>query len=187
VGTRGALVAVFAGAALAGGCGGGSENDNKPDLPDVPQTVTLASPDFKNGGAIPPALTCDGKGTPPTLAWRSLDPSQGAEAVFIVEDPDAKSTFTHWTVYGIPTATGSGLAPHGQFPVGVKQGKNSAGKTGWTPPCPPKGDDPHHYTFALYEIKEGSSLPAGASPEQVRALLKGAVARGSITGTYARK
>jgi Raf kinase inhibitor-like YbhB/YbcL family protein len=184
VGTRGPLVAVLAAAALAG-CGGDKPKES--DLPAAPENLSIASAEIKPDGTIPKQLTCDGAGTAPTITYRGLDPGKGAEAVFIVEDPDAPGgTFTHWTVYGIPAQTGSGLAPHGQFPVGVKSGKNSAGKTGWAPPCPPKGDDAHHYTFALYEIKSGSSLPSGASPEQVRGLLKGAVARGSFTATYKR-
>jgi Raf kinase inhibitor-like YbhB/YbcL family protein len=169
----------------AAGCGGGDKP--KETLPAAPEDLSVASPDIKDGGTIPKRLTCDGAGTAPTITYRGLDPGRGAEAVFIVVDPDAPGgTFTHWTVYGIPTQTGSGLAPHGQFPAGVKSGKNSAGKTGWTPPCPPKGSDAHHYTVAMYEIKQGSTLPDGASPDQVRALLKGAVARGSFTATYKR-
>jgi Raf kinase inhibitor-like YbhB/YbcL family protein len=181
------VVTGFAAAALITGCGG----DNKPkrsDLPtSPPDTLRLASPEIKDGGTIPKALTCDGKGTPPTITYQGLQPADGAEAVFLVVDPDAPGgEFTHWTVYGIPTQTGSGLAPHGQFVSGVRQGKNSAGKTGWTPPCPPKGSDAHHYTFAMYVIKNGSTLPNGASPEAVKALLKGATARGSFTATYKR-
>ena len=30
----------------------------------------------------------------------------------------------------------AGLAPQGQFPAGTKNGKNTAQKNGWTPPCP---------------------------------------------------
>jgi Raf kinase inhibitor-like YbhB/YbcL family protein len=183
VGARRALLVVLLAAA---GCGGG-DKPKQSDLPAAPGGLTVASPDIKNGGTIPTQLTCDGAGTAPTISYRGLNPATGAEAVFIVADSDAPGgSFTHWTVYGIPAQTGSGLAPHGQFPVGVKSGKNSAGKTGWAPPCPPKGDDAHHYTFALYEIKTGSSLPNGASPEQVRGLLKSAVARGSFTATYKR-
>ena len=63
---------------------------------------------------------------------------------------------------------------------------NSAGKTGWTPPCPPEGDDPHHYVFTLYALKDKSRLPDGAEPDEVRAKLAGAIARGTFTGTYAR-
>ena len=172
----GALLAL----ALLAGCGGGSKSTSAP-LPSAPDTIQLATPDFKDGGPIPRALTCDGAGTAPTLTWREV---QGAELVLFVEDTDAG--FTHWTAYDISAAGGSGLAPHGQFPTGTKFGKNSAGKTGWTPPCPPKGDAPHHYLFTLYSLKAATALPDGASPDAVRAKLAGAVARGTFTGTYAR-
>jgi Raf kinase inhibitor-like YbhB/YbcL family protein len=172
-GAAGALVAL----ALLAGCGG----EAKP-LPAAPDTIRLATPDFKDGGPIPRALTCDGAGTAPTITWQ--DVQGAAELVLFVEDSDAG--FTHWTAYGISAAGASGLAPHGQFPTGTEYGKNSAGKTGWTPPCPPEGDDPHHYVFTLYALKDASALPDGAEPDEVRAKLAGAVARGTFTGTYAR-
>ena len=118
--------------------------------------------------------------------WRAA-PAGSVELVLVVEDPDAPDgTFTHWTAFGLPASSGSGLAPSGQFPAGVKDGKNSAGKDGWTAPCPPEGDDAHTYTFALYALPKASALEAGASPEAVRAALGGAVGRGTFTGTYAR-
>ena len=94
--------------------------------------------------------------------------------------------FTHWSAYGISAAGGSGLAPDGQFPTGTKYGTNSAGKTGWIPPCPPEGDDAHHYNFSMYALKDATGLPDGASPDEVLAKLDGAVAKGSFTGTYKR-
>jgi Raf kinase inhibitor-like YbhB/YbcL family protein len=178
----GALVAL---ALLAGCGGGGTKTKPKPAaLPAAPDTIQLATPDFKNGGTIPRALTCDGAGTAPTITWRDVQ-GDAVELVLVVDDTDAG--FTHWTAYDISGVGGSGLAPHGQFPTGTKYGKNSAGKTGWTPPCPPKGDDPHHYVFTMYALKNASALPDGATPGAVRAKLAGAVARGTFTGTYARR
>jgi Raf kinase inhibitor-like YbhB/YbcL family protein len=165
--------------ALAG-CGG---DDEPPPLPAAADTIDFSTPDFKDGGAIPAALTCDGAGKPPTFTWRGL-PSGAIELVVLVDDEDAD--FTHWTAYGIPVATGGGLAPNGAFPAGTKNGQNSSGKNGWTAPCPPEGEDAHTYRFALYAIPKASGLEDGASPEAVREALKGAVGRGTFTGTYAR-
>jgi Raf kinase inhibitor-like YbhB/YbcL family protein len=178
---RAAAACALAALALLAGCGGKTKAKTEP-LPAAPDTIQLATPDFKDGGAIPRALTCDGAGTAPTITWRAV---QGAaEVVLFVEDTDAG--FTHWTAYGISAAGGSGLAPHGQFPTGTKYGRNSAGKDGWTPPCPPKGDQAHHYVFTLYALGQASALPAGATPDAVRAKLAGAIARGTFSGTYAR-
>ena len=177
MGARSALVALVL---LAAGCGGGEEKAEP--LPAADGQLKLASPQIPDGGAIPVELTCDGAGKAPTITWREV---LGAnEIVLFVRDTDAD--FVHWTAYGISAAGGSGLAPNGQFPTGVKYGKNSAGKTGWTPPCPPEGDDPHHYEFAMYALEEASGLPEGAEPDEVLAKLEGAVARGTFTGTYAR-
>jgi len=185
VGARRALLASALAAAALAGCGGGDEAQT-PDPPAAPDSIALSTPNFKDGAAIPKANTCDGAGKPPTIVWRGL-PAGSVELVLVVEDPDAPDgTFTHWTAWGIAASTGAGSAPDGRFPAGVKEGQNSAGTDGWTPPCPPEGDDPHHYVFTLYALKDASALPAGAEPDEVRAKLAGAVARGMFTGTYAR-
>ena len=183
MGARGAVLAALL--VAAAGCGG----DDKPaqsTLPDAPAAMKLASPQIKDGGAIPKELTCDGAGKTPTITWREAPADEAVELVLVVEDPDAKDGFIHWTAYGLTAATGSGLAPDGQFPAGTKYGKNSAGKTGWTPPCPPEGDDAHRYIFSMYALKDATGLPDGASPDDVLAKLKGAVAKGTFTGTYKR-
>ena len=185
MGTRRALVVAALAAVALAGCGGGDE-EKQSDLPAAPDTIAFSTPAFKDGGAIPVANTCDGEGKPPTIAWRELPPGS-IELVLIVEDPDATDgTFTHWTAWGIAASTGAGLAPDGQFPAGVKEGENSANKPGWTPPCPPKGDDAHKYVFSFYALDKGLTLEPGATPEQVSATLKGALGRGTFTGTYKR-
>ena len=181
------LVAALTAAALVFTSCGGDDEPAASTLPTAPDTIKFSSPDFKDGAAIPAKLTCDGEGTPPTLVWREVPAGQAVEMVLVVEDPDAKDgAFYHWTAYGLTAATGAGLAPQGQFPAGTKNGKNSAGEEGWTAPCPPKGEK-HRYIFSLYALKEASALEPGASPADVLAKVKGAVARGTFTGTYERK
>ena len=176
---RGALVALAAaGAALAAACGGGAAT---PPVAGAPKTIQLTSPSFGAGATLPRALTCDGAGRAPRLRWSGV-PAGARELVLTVEDPDAPGgTFVHWTVFGIrPSA-------HGLPAAGVREGENSSGGRGWTPPCPPRGDRPHRYVFVLYALRRPSGLHAGARPEAVRAALAaGALARGQLQATYAR-
>jgi Raf kinase inhibitor-like YbhB/YbcL family protein len=187
VGAGRPLLAALSAAALLTGCGG---EDEPPDstLPTAPDTIEFTSPVIKAGEPIPAEYTCDGAGTPPTVVWRGVPGGEAVETVLVVEDPDAEDgPFFHWTAYGMTAATAAGIAPDGQFPTGTKLGKNSAGETGWTPPCPPKGDGEHRYVFSFYAIKQASALEAGAEPQQVLGKLEGAVARGTFTATYERK
>jgi hypothetical protein len=179
------VVALVAVAALAG-CGGGNKKESATPEAAVPETIGLSTPAFKDGAAIPEKFTCAGAGVAPTLVWKDA-PEDATELALVVEDPDAPGgTFVHWTAYGIPIA-GRGIVPEGaKLLAGTAQGENSAGKTGWTPPCPPGGDKPHHYVFTLYALPEASGLKPGAKPDDVRAALSSAVARGSFTGTFSR-
>jgi Raf kinase inhibitor-like YbhB/YbcL family protein len=166
VGARGALVAA---ALVLTGCGGEK-------LSAAPETVRLTTPAFTDGGTIPVAYTCDGAGRPPALTWSGV-PRAAAELVLVVYDEDA--SYTHWTAYGIPPAGD-------RLPANVASGENSAGKRGWTPPCPPEGDDPHHYLFALYALRRRTGLEPGADPDAVLSAVDGALGRGTVTGTYRR-
>ena len=106
----------------------------------------------------------------------------------MVEDPDAPERHVH-PLDGVGHRRVHRRRPRARRPVPggrSKEGKNSAGKDGWTPPCPPKGDDAHHYNFSLYALDKGLTLEPGASPEEVTAALEGALGRGTFTGTYKR-
>jgi hypothetical protein len=171
-----------AGLALVG-CGGGHEAATPRARGAA--TIVLRSADFTDGARLPRAVSCQGAGRPPALSWRGV-PARARELVLAVEDPDAPGgTFVHWTVFGLPPRT-PGLPAGGHLPAGAAAGANSAGGTGWTPPCPPPGDKPHHYVFTLYALPRPSGLHAGASASAVRAALANPLARGRLTGTYSR-
>ena len=171
----------IAAALLLSACGGG-EKAGAP-LPEARASVMLSSPAFAGGGTLPRRFTCDGAGVSPPLAWSGV-PREARELTLVVEDPDA-GRFVHWTVLRIPPAargTGEGRAPRG----GVETG-NSAGKRGWAPACPPEGDEPHRYVFALYAERAPLGLGADASPDEVRArIAQQAIARGVLTARYGR-
>jgi hypothetical protein len=109
------------------------------------------------------------------------------EVAILVGDPDAPGgTFVHWNVWGLPT-TARGEVTAGPLPAGAIEGANSARRTGWTPPCPPKGAAPHHYVFGVYALRKRVDLTAGADPARVvPAVRAAAIASGSLTASYGR-
>lgn len=85
-------------------------------------------------------------------------------------DPDAPGgTFVHWTRWD------------------GNEGENSFGRTGYSGPCPPKGDKPHRYVVTVYVLESKLGLARGAKPDQViAAVRKRATESGSSTGLYGR-
>jgi Raf kinase inhibitor-like YbhB/YbcL family protein len=168
--------------AAVGGCG---DDTVEGPPPAAPATMRLTSDAFADGEAIPERFSCDGQDVSPPLAWEGV-PSGAAALALVMEDPDAPGgTFVHWTLFDVPPQVG-GLR-EGEVPKGARQGENSFGKARYGGPCPPEGDEPHHYAFLVYALKSALELDAGAPPEDVRAAIgRAAIARGQLTGRFGR-
>ncbi|MBN9517171.1 YbhB/YbcL family Raf kinase inhibitor-like protein [bacterium] len=150
--------------------------------------LTISSPAFAAGGAIPAEYTCDGADRSPPLAWTGAPDGTTAFAL-IVDDPDApdpaapKRVWVHWLLYNLPpTATGltEGVAV---LPAGTREGRNDWSKTGYGGPCPPIGR--HRYFFKLYALD--AALPDLNTPTkaQLEAAMAGHVlASAEVIGTY---
>jgi hypothetical protein len=155
-------------AAAVAGCGGGDgQRLDTGNLPSASAALHLSSPAFTNGAVLAKRYTCDGAGDEPPVKVGGV-PRNARELVVIVSDPDAPGgTFVHLTRYG------------------EREGTNSAGKTGWTPPCPPSGT--HRYIWTAYALREPTNLKPGASPAEVTAALRsGVLARGTMMARYGR-
>jgi Raf kinase inhibitor-like YbhB/YbcL family protein len=105
-----------------------------------------------HGSVLPDTYTCTGASETPPVSWLNV-PAGTRSLVLVLDDPDAPAgTFTHWIVYNIPTGVReiprAGLDA-GLHASGVCEEGNSAGSTGYIPPCPPPGK-PHRYIFTLY-------------------------------------
>lgn len=171
-------------ALVLAGCGSSAESV---------ATLHVTSTTFADGADIPVQFTCDSPEAgaaliSPALAWSGAPATAKVMAV-VVLDPDA-GNFVHWLAANVPAGSGGSgsLAQRasGTDAAGV-EGRNSAGKDGWTPPCPPPRDVKHHYVMTVYALSAPLSVEAGFSLSDLRAAMDGkVVAQGMITGLYAR-
>ena len=133
----------------------------------APQTITVRSPAFAPGAAIPALYTCDGRDISLPLRWSGV-PDNATQLSLIMIDRDAPGgDFIHWQLSGM--SPGSSELKAGEPPALGNAGTNSFGTTGYRGPCPPRGSRPHHYVITLTAIGDGET-----------------VALGTLTGTYAR-
>jgi Raf kinase inhibitor-like YbhB/YbcL family protein len=187
--THALLVLCLAG--LLAGCGGGRSATPQPTPAPADKTVaalTLTSPAFEAGGAIPRKYTCDGDDVSPPLEWSA--PPQGTQSLaLIMDDPDAPAgTWDHWVLYNLPAGARNlpeGVAPDAVRADGSRHGRNNWGRFGYGGPCPPSGT--HRYFFRLYALDTTLDLAAGANKAQLLAAMAGhIVAQGELMGTYRR-
>jgi Raf kinase inhibitor-like YbhB/YbcL family protein len=153
--------------------------------------LQLTSTAFEPDGAIPLKYACTGANVSPALNWS--DPPTGTQSfALVVDDPDATSTTAavHWSIYAIPSvrrALAENTAKKSTLPDGSRQGKNSAGKVGYSGPCPDPGKL-HHYFFKLYALDNIPDLKAKAKIADVEAGIKGHVlAKAELIGRYQRQ
>jgi Raf kinase inhibitor-like YbhB/YbcL family protein len=142
--------------------------------------LNVTSPAFQNSGNIPSKYTCDGEGINPPIQIDKA-PEGTKTLALIVEDPDAPNgTFDHWIVWNIDPS--KSIKEHSNPGV---SGKNSAGKTGYTSPCPPSGA--HRYYFNVYALNDKLDLPPGSDKSKLTSAMQPHIlAKGSIMGRYQR-
>jgi Raf kinase inhibitor-like YbhB/YbcL family protein len=151
-------------------------------------TLNITSTAFTSGQPIPSQFSCKGEGISPPLAWGGM-PTGTKSLALIMDDPDAPmGTFVHWVIFNLPPSS-AGLAEatptSPQLPDGSTQGANSAGRTGYTGPCPPSGT--HRYFFRLYALDAALSLSSGTTKEQLLKAMDGHVlAQGELMGTFSK-
>lgn len=176
--------------ALAG-CGGrGGTHTTAPMTPKVTTVgrtapaapngrLMISSPAFPDGAPIPVQYTCKGADVAPPLTW-----SAPLGAALVVDDQDApRGPYVHWIVVGIPPGPGS--TADAQTPAGGSSLPNSAGRAGYSGPCPPAGTGPHHYRFILYQLPANFQLPPGlVGAQAAQAITRASAAQAQFTGTF---
>lgn len=124
---------------------------------------TLSSPAFSDDGMLPlkyaGGALCGkdshGGNISPPLAWSNPPPGTKSFAIVMI-DPDGRRGLgsVHWVAYGIPASRTN--LPEGEGGQGsaadIVDGKNSRGTLGYTGPCGPPLDAPHHYIIDLIAL-----------------------------------
>jgi Raf kinase inhibitor-like YbhB/YbcL family protein len=172
--------ALVTGLALVSGCGliGGPKTVQV----DVPNRITVTSPDVSPHGVMGSAYTCHGTGNYPGIHWSGAP--GGTKSVAVVMDDSAApiTPYIYWIVFDIGPQTTNIQA--GQIPAGARQARNSKGSVGYDPPCPV--NQSHLYRFTVYALGSRLSLPADASVKLAwSAIARAAIARGRLTASAA--
>ncbi|WP_214111263.1 YbhB/YbcL family Raf kinase inhibitor-like protein [Acrocarpospora catenulata] len=171
---RRAAVLAAATAVWATGSGCGIVGGGSPANLDV---ISVSSPQFRDGDALPHGYSCKGQLGNPPLRWSG---TSGAKSVaLVVDDNDSRDgAEVHWVVYNIdPETTELG---EGQLPRGARQGQTTSGKVGYVPPC--RAND--SYRFTVYALDAKLGLPAEASlSETLKRIAEHTIARGRLTAT----
>ena len=149
--------------------------------------MKLTSTAFEQGGKIPSKYTCDGQNINPPLEISGI-PAQTKSLALIMDDPDVPEwvrkdrMYVHWVIVDMPPATQK--IPENSTPPGTV-GRNTAGKSIYTGPCPP--DREHRYFFKLYALDIQLKLDSSATKEQVEKTMAGHIlAQTELMGRYER-
>lgn len=152
--------------------------------------LSITSPAFSAGGAIPAVHTCEGDDTSPRLEWTG-SPAGTKSFALVVDDPDApdpakpQRVWVHWVLYDIPadaTALPEAVKPN-TLPKGTLEGTNDWNRTGYGGPCPPIGR--HRYFFKLYALDTTlGDLNSPRKKELEQAMQEHILAEAQVIGTY---
>lgn len=160
-------------------------------------TLTLTSPAFEDGQAIPAthaSKRVGGRDLSPALAWSEV-PSGTEQLLLVIEDPDAPTRlpFIHCVALIEPSINGlaEGALDADAPARGVRLLRSGMGR-GYLGPAPIKGHGPHRYVFQLFALAKpvlppsnGTALES-AKPRQVLATATDVLARGRLDGRYER-
>lgn len=137
---------------------------------------------------------CSGGNKSPHLKWQ--DAPQGTKSFALTcFDPDAPtgSGFWHWVVVNIPPDVtelplDAGNPAARKLPGGALQVRTDFGKPGYGGPCPPEGDHPHRYLFAIHAVSlEKLPVAADTSAAVVGFYLNfNTLAKASLMGLFKR-
>ena len=155
------------------------------------------SQSLKPGKTVPEnyvfnGMGCTGKNISPPIEWSHAPPETKSFAVTVF-DPDAPQIggWWHWAVVNIPPDVHllpEGASTNNALPEGAVEVETDFGDTHYGGPCPPQGDNPHHYIFTVYALKNRSvRVTPHTTPASIKKILEqDCLEKASFTVEYGR-
>jgi Raf kinase inhibitor-like YbhB/YbcL family protein len=155
----------------------------------APESITVTSTAFTDGGAMPPSSAGKGVGdnVSPPLHWDGLPPGT-RQLVLVIDDVDVPlpRPLLHTIAVIDPTVDGVDADSLRPGTAGMRFLRADLGHRGYAGPRPIPGHGPHHYRIHVFAIDE-SVADTVTTPKALLSAISGHVlARGVLTGTYER-
>jgi hypothetical protein len=161
------------------------------DLLEPPEDLSVSSPAFENGAAIPRRHTGRGEDVSPALELGEVDPEARSISVIMDDHDHPFGVFNHWLVWNIPATkrrVPEGIPRTETVPAlgNAVQGKSAyGGKHYYRGPLPPFGT--HRYVFKVYVLDTLLELPPSAGKADLQRAMRGHVLQyGTLSATYGR-
>lgn len=155
----------------------------------APESITITSAAFADGGAMPQSSAGKGVGadTSPALRWAGLPP-ETRQVVLLMDDIDVPlpRPLFHTIAVIEPTFDGvaAGLLQPGT--EGIRFVRADLGNRGYAGPRPIPGHGPHRYRFHVFAIDQPIPDSVTKSKPLLATMAGHVLARGTLTGTYER-
>jgi Raf kinase inhibitor-like YbhB/YbcL family protein len=156
---------------------------------DVPESITVTSSAFTDGGAMPASSAGKGVGdnVSPQLRWTGLPP-ETRHVVLIIDDIDVPlpRPLLHTIAVIEPTLDNVAAGSLQPGTAGMRFIRADLGQRGYTGPRPIPGHGPHHYRFHVFAIDEPIPDSVSTAKALVATMAGHVLARGVLTGSYER-
>ncbi|BBZ43201.1 YbhB/YbcL family Raf kinase inhibitor-like protein [Mycobacterium parmense] len=155
----------------------------------APESITVTSPAFSDGGAMPASSAGKGVGDniSPPLRWTGV-PAATSQLVLIIDDVDVPlpRPLLHTVAVlepGLGGVDAGGLHPGAD---NIRFTRADLGHRGYAGPRPIPGHGPHHYRFHLLAVDQRIGEGITTARALLAAVRGHVLARGVLTGTYER-
>lgn len=155
----------------------------------APDTITVTSTAFTDGGPMPSASAGKGLGnnTSPPLSWTGA-PLDTGQLVLIMDDVDVPLLRPLMHTIAVIEPTVSAVAQGALQPgtPGLRFIPASLGHRGYAGPRPIPGHGQHHYRFHVFAVDQPIDNSVTTAKELLARMAGDILARGTLTGTYQR-